>query len=84
MYHKIVLLCNYFKPNDIRLVYQGVYQEAGMNWRNLKLRKRKSMKMLAPDFAKPCIDIVNVGMVFKVPEKLQLKRRKRMMIGKLR
>ena len=40
-----------------------------MNWRNLKLGKRKSMKMLAPYFAKACVDIVNAKTVFKVPEK---------------
>ena len=43
-----------------------------MNWQNLKLQKRKSMKMLAPDFAKACVDIVNAKTVIKVPDKLQL------------
>ena len=75
MYHKIVLLCNYFKPNDIRLVYQGVYQEAGMNWQNLKLGKRKSMMMLAPDFAKACVDIVNAKTVIKVPDRIAITKK---------
>ena len=39
-----------------------------MNWQNLKLGKPKSMKMMAPDFAKACVDIVNARTVFKVPE----------------
>ena len=75
MHDKIVHLCNYFKPNDIRLVYQGVCQEAGMNWRNLKLGKRKSMKMLAPYFAKACVDIVNAKTVIKVPDKIAIMKK---------
>ena len=29
---KVVLLCSHFKPNDIRLVFQGICQEAGKEW----------------------------------------------------
>ena len=42
-YDKILLLCNYFKPNDIRLVFQGILLDAGRNWRDLQLTKLRTM-----------------------------------------
>ena len=59
-YHeRIILLCNKFKPNDIRPALQGILQEAGTDWRTLKLQKLRSMKVLAPKFAKECVNIIN-------------------------
>ena len=61
-YHdKVKLLCNQFTPADIRPVLQVIWQDAGAgkDWRFLKLKKHRSMKALAPEFAKACVDIVN-------------------------
>ena len=33
--------------------------DAGNDWRSLKLAKFKTMKQLAPELAKACVDIVN-------------------------
>ena len=46
-----------------------------MNWQNLKLGKRKSMKMLAPYFAKACVDIVNAKTVIKVPDRIAIMKK---------
>ena len=73
----ILLLCTFFKPNDIRPVYQGLCQEAGRNWRSLSLAKLKSMKTLAPEFAKACVDIVNARTDSTVPAKITLKKKNR-------
>ena len=73
----ILLLCTFFKPNDIRPVYQGLCQEAGWDWRSLSLAKLKSMKTLAPEFAKACVDIVNARTDSAVPAKITLKKKKR-------
>lgn len=32
LHEKVVRLCSFFKPNNIRLVFQGICQEAGKNW----------------------------------------------------
>ena len=74
LHEKVVLLCSYFKPNDIRPVFQGICQEAGKNWRSLKLAKHKSMKTLASEFAKACVDIVNARTDFTVPGKFTIKK----------
>ena len=58
-YEKALLLCNQFKPSEIRIVYQGIWTDAGNDWRSLKLGKLKSMRALAPELAKACVDIVN-------------------------
>ena len=71
-YDKIFLLCSYFKPNDIRPVFQGIYQDAGMNWRDLKLAKHKTMKTLSAEFAKACVDIYNARVDLTVPEKITI------------
>ena len=77
-YHeKIVLLCTYFKPNDIRPVFQGIYQDAGMNWRDLRLAKHKSMKTLSTEFAKACVDIYNARVDLTVPGKITIKQETR-------
>ena len=74
-YHdKIVLLCVHFKPNDIRPVFQGVYQDAGMNWRDLRLAKHKSMKTLSAEFAKACANIYNARIDLTVPGKITIKQ----------
>ena len=70
----ILLLCSYFKPNDMRPVYQGICQDAGRNWRSLSLAKLKSMKTLAPKFAKACVDIVNARTDHIVPVKTTVKK----------
>ena len=71
----ILLLCSYFKPNDIRPVYQGICQDAGRNWRSLSLAKLKSMKTLAPEFAKACVDIVNARTDNTEPGKITVKKK---------
>ena len=71
---KVVLLCGHFKPNDIRPTFQGIYQEAGKNWRSLKLAKHKSMKTLAREFVKACVDIVNARRAFSVPGNIIIKK----------
>ena len=70
----IVLLCTHFKPNDIRPVFQGIYQDAGKNWRNLKLVKHRLMKTLAIDFAKTCVDIGNARTALIVPGRITIKK----------
>ena len=64
---KIVLLCTHFKPTDIRLVFQGISQEAGTNWQNLKVAKLRTMKAISVEFAKACVDIYNAKSDFTVP-----------------
>lgn len=82
-YHdKIVLLCSYFKPNDIRPVFQGIYQDAGKNWRDLKLTKHKTMKTLSADFANACVDIYNARVDLNVPQKITIKQEPRDQISK--
>ena len=82
-YHdKIVLLCTYFKPNDIRPVFQGIYQDAGKNWRDLKLTKHKTMKTLSADFANACVDIYNARLDLNVPQKITIKQEPRDKISK--
>ena len=71
---KIILLCSYYKPNDIRPVFQGICQDAGMNWRNLKLAKHKTMKTLAAEFAKACVDIYNAEIDLTVPANIAVKK----------
>ena len=57
---KVMLLCNKkFNPANIRPVLQGIMQDAGKDWRTLKLQKHRSMKRLASEFAKECVYIVN-------------------------
>ena len=59
-YHdRIILLCNKFTPSDIKPAMQGILQESGKDWRTMKLQRLRSMKMLAPEFAKECVNIVN-------------------------
>ena len=70
----VLLLCSYFKPNDMRPVYQGICQEAGKNWQSLNLAKLKSMKTLAPEFAKACVDIVNARTDNIVPVKITIEK----------
>ena len=71
---KIILLCSYYKPNDIRPVFQGICQDTGMNWRNLKLAKHKTMKTLAAEFAKACVDIYNAEIDLTVPANIAVKK----------
>ena len=65
---RVILLCNKFNPADIRPVYQGIVQEAGKDWRTLKVQRHRSMKALAPEFAKECVNIVNAKAVLLKPE----------------
>jgi len=71
---KIVLLCTNYKPNDIRAVYQGIHQEAGKNWRDLKLAKHRTMKSLSAEFSKTCIDLYNARAELAVPGKIAIKK----------
>ena len=74
-YHdKVVLLCTHFKPNDIRFVFQGIYQDAGKNWQNLKIAKHRTMKTLSAEFAKACVDIYNARTDLAVPGKITIKK----------
>ena len=38
---------------------QGLLTDAGKDWRKLKLNKLKNMRVLAPEFAKVCVDQFN-------------------------
>ena len=73
-YDTILLLCNYFKPNDIRLVFQGILPDGGRNWRDLQLTKLRTMKQLAVEFAKACVDIYNANLDFTVPGEITVKK----------
>ena len=73
-YDKILLLCNYFKPNDIHLVFQGILLDAGRNYQNLQLTKLGTMKPLSVEFAKACVDIYNAKLDFTVPGKITVKK----------
>ena len=74
LHEKVVRLCSFVKPNDILLIFQGICQEAGKNWRSLNLAKLKSMKTLAPEFAKACVDIVNARTDHIVLVKITVKK----------
>ena len=74
LHEKVVRLCSFFKPNDIRPVFQGICQEAGKNWRSLNIAKHKSMKKLASEFANYCVDIVNARTDCSVPKKITIKK----------
>ena len=64
-YHEqLLLLVKVFKPVDMRYVLQGLLTDAGMNWRKLKLNKLRIMKVLAPKFAKVCVELFNAKMEF--------------------
>ena len=76
LHENIVLLCGYYKPSDIRPVFQGVCQEAGWDWRTLNT-KHKSMKKLASKFANSCVDIVNAMTDSSVPGGITFKKIKR-------
>ena len=56
---QILLLVKTFKPADIRIVLQGLLTDAGKDWRKLKLKKLRNMHVLAPEFAKVCVDLFN-------------------------
>ena len=59
-YHdRVMILCNKFKPNDIRPALQGILQDTGKDWRTMKLQKLRSMKVLSPEFAKECVNNIN-------------------------
>ncbi len=59
-YHdRVMILCNKFKPNDIRPALQGILQDTGKDWRTMKLQKLRSIKVLVPEFAKECVNIVH-------------------------
>ena len=60
-YEKALLLCNQFKPSEIRIVYQGIWTDAGNDWRSLPLNKYKycHMNKLAPAFARECMRIMS-------------------------
>ena len=60
-YHEqILLLVKVFKPAEMRSVLQGLLTDAGKNWRKLKLQKKlRSMSVLAPEFAKVCVELFN-------------------------
>ena len=48
-----------FKPLDIRMVLQGLLSDAGKDWRKLKMNKLRNMHVLAPGFARACVDLHN-------------------------
>ena len=76
-YHnKVLLLYNVFKPIDIRPIFQDIYQDAGKNWRSLKLQKHRTMKMLAPEFANACANILSARADLTVPEQITIKKEK--------
>ena len=45
-----------------------------MNWRDLKLAKHKTMKTLAAEFAKACVDIYNAQVDLTVPANIAVKK----------
>ena len=56
---QIIQLLTKFKPADLRPVLQGLSTDAGKNWRQLKLSKLKTMRQVAPEFAKICVELCN-------------------------
>ena len=74
MHEKVVRLCGFYKPNDIRPVFQGICQEAGKNWRSLNIAKLTTMKKLASEFASSCVDIVNARTECSPPKKITFKK----------
>ena len=56
---QILRLVKKFKPADIRIVLQGLLTDAGKDWRKLKMNKLRNMNVLAPEFAKVCVDLFN-------------------------
>ena len=67
LHENIVYLCNFYKPTEIRPVYQGICQDAGRNWQTLDIAKHKTMKKLASEFASSCVDDVNAMTKCSVP-----------------
>lgn len=67
LHEKIVHVCGFYKPNDIQPVFQGICQDAGRNWRTLNIKKHKTTKKLASEFASSCVDIVNTRTDCSVP-----------------
>lgn len=58
-YEQILLLVKAFKPADIRFVLQGLLTDEGKDWRKLKLNKLRRTNILAPEFAKVCVELFN-------------------------
>ena len=56
---RILLLVKTFKPLEIRMVLQGLLSDAGKDWRKLKMNKLRNMHVLAPEFARVCVDLHN-------------------------
>ena len=56
---RVLLLVKTFKPVDIRMVLQGLLSDAGKDWRKLKMNKLRNMHVLAPEFARACVDLHN-------------------------
>ena len=67
LHEKIVHLCGFYKPKDIRPIFQGICQDAGQDWRTLDIAKHKTMRKLAFEFARSCVDIVNARTECYVP-----------------
>ena len=59
-HEQIVLLCNRFPPADLRPVYACLCVDMGRDRRSLKLNKFRSVKVLAPEIAKVCVDRANM------------------------
>ena len=51
-----------------------IHQEAGKNWRDLKLAKHRTMKSLSAEFSKTCIDLYNARAELAVPGKIAIKK----------
>ena len=41
------------------MVLQGLLSDAGKDWRKLKMSKLRNMHVLAPEFARVCVDLHN-------------------------
>ena len=59
-HEQIVLLANELTPDDLRTVYTALFIEAGGDQWLFKLKKLRTVKVIAPELAKICVDIANM------------------------
>ena len=64
MYEQIVLLAYNFSPSNICPVYMLTASKAGYKRKSLKIKKLKSMKVLAPELAKISVEQSKLIKVF--------------------
>lgn len=63
----IKLVTEQFSPADIRPCLQGILQEAGKDWRSIKVNRLKTNKAISVEFAKACVEISNARADLDLP-----------------